>query len=120
MSCVVNFLSMHVLTSMVFRSIHYSGADVTAHGYSDLNPFMVAIEKNHLEVAMTILEKNPDCLGSQSAAKIFNWALERKLTSFVQVCAMKHVCSIAAGCTILCYLLLLLLPLVLLNYFSSP
>ena len=80
------FLFFACMVSQAWYTVHYREADVTAYDCSDMNPFMVAIEKNHLEVAKMILEKNPDCLGSQSAAKITDWALEKDLTSFFQVC----------------------------------
>ena len=41
-----------------FSSLH-SGADTRASDNSDMNPFMLAIEKCHLEVVKMMMEKDP-------------------------------------------------------------
>ena len=59
--------------------LHYSGTDIRASDYSDMNPFMSAVEKSHLEVVKTMIKKDPDFvslpMGCGSTA--IHWALEK-------------------------------------------
>jgi len=76
-----NVLAVIVMSS--FGAVPYSGADVTACDNSDVNPFMLALEKGHTEVAKTILEANSDCVASADIS--VGWALEKNLTAFFKV-----------------------------------
>ena len=64
-------------------SAHYSGADVTTCDNSNLNPFMLALEKGQKAVAEFILGRDTDCL--VTVGKTIEWALEKDLTLFFEV-----------------------------------
>ena len=61
-----------------FSSLH-SGADTRASDNSDMNPFMLAIEKGHLGVVKMMMEKDPDpvSLSVSSGSTVIYWALEK-------------------------------------------
>ena len=63
-------------------TVHYRGADVMACDNSDLNPFMLALEKGNKEVAHAMLSENS---GLACDEEIVEWALEKNLTIFFQV-----------------------------------
>ena len=44
---------------MIEFPLHYSGADTRASDNSDMNPFMLAIEKGHSDVVKMMMEKDP-------------------------------------------------------------
>ena len=59
-------------------SLHYSGADTRAPDDSEINPFMIAVQKHHLEVVKAMIKKDPGLvslpMGCGSTA--IHWALE--------------------------------------------
>ena len=68
-------------TPSIDRSVfplHYSGADMRASDYSDMNPFMLAVEKNHLEVVKAMIKKDPGLvsLSMGCGSTAIHWALE--------------------------------------------
>ena len=68
--------SWHADRSIPF--LIYSGADTRASDNSGMNPFMVAVEKGHLEAVKAMVKKDPGLMSfsvcSQSTA--IHWALE--------------------------------------------
>ena len=69
-------------------SLHgYSGADARARDHADITPFMLAVEKGHLEVAKLMVEKDPCLVTLQlgSGQTVIHWALERDLDTFFKV-----------------------------------
>ena len=62
-------------------SFSYSGADTRAFDNSGMNPFMMAVEKSHLEV---------DKKGSWPLS-VIHWALEKgNCNAFFKVCLSIH------------------------------
>ena len=57
----------------------YSDADTRASDNSDMNPFMIAVEKGHLEVVEAMMKKNPDLVSLSTGFKstVIHWALEK-------------------------------------------
>ena len=72
--------------------LHYSGADTRASDNSDMNPFMLAIEKGHSDVVKIMMEKDPDLvsLSVGSGSTVTHWALEKghSRTTFFKVCSL--------------------------------
>ena len=58
-----------------------SGADTLASDNSDMNPFMLAVERGNLIVAKAMVKKNSDLI----SMKMVHWALEKHLNTFFQV-----------------------------------
>ena len=54
-----------------------------------MNPFMIAVEKGHLEVVKAMMKKNPDLVSSSTGFKstVIHWALEKDTnrSAFFQV-----------------------------------
>ena len=75
---------------MIEFSLHYSGADTRASDNSDMNPFMIAVEKGHLEVVKAMMKKDPDLmlLSVGSGSTVIHWALEKgySRSAFFKVC----------------------------------
>ena len=70
--------------------IFYSGADTRASDKSGMNPFMIAVEKNNLEVVTAMMDKDPGLMLFQigSGSRVFHWALEKghQRNAFFKVC----------------------------------
>ena len=60
---------------------NYSGADTLASDNSDMNPFMLAVERGNLTVAKAMVKKNSSLI----SMKMVHWALEKHLDTFFQV-----------------------------------
>ena len=77
---------------MIEFPLHYSGADTRASDNSDMNPFMLAIEKGHSDVVKMMMEKDLDlvCLSVGSGSTVTHWALEKghSRTAFFKVCSL--------------------------------
>ena len=75
---------------MLKRSLHYSDADTRASDNSDMNPFMVAVEKGHLEVAKILIREDPGLMSIPlgSGSTVIHWALEKghSRSAFFEVC----------------------------------
>ena len=59
--------------------LYCSGADTKASDNSDMNPFMLAVEKCCLGVMKAMMEKDPGLLSSPmgSGTTVIHWALEQ-------------------------------------------
>ena len=70
----------------------YSGADTRASDNCDMNPFMLAIEKGHLEVVKAMIMKDPSLVTMQlmgSGLTVIHWVLEKSHRStFFKVCPL--------------------------------
>ena len=66
---------------------NYSGADTLASDNSDMNPFMLAVERGNLTVAKAMVKKNSNLISMDIAPelKMVHWALEKHLNTFFQV-----------------------------------
>ena len=57
---------------------------------SDMNPFMMAIEKGHLEVVKAMMKKDPGLMSMPlgSGSTVIHWALEKghSRSAFFKVC----------------------------------
>ena len=55
-----------------------------------MNPFMIAVEKNNLEVVTAMMDKDPGLIQFQigSGSRVFHWALEKghQRNAFFKVC----------------------------------
>ena len=75
---------------MLKCSLHYSGANTRASDNSDMNPFMIAVEKSHLEVAKILIRKDPGLMSMPlgSGSTVIHWALEKgcSRSAFFEVC----------------------------------
>ena len=82
-------LGNEVATKPLFPS-HYSGADPRASDNSDMNPFMIAVEKGHMEVVNAMEKKDPDLASFSvgSGSTMIHWALEEShhCSDFFKVC----------------------------------
>ena len=60
-------------------SLHHSGSNTRAFDNSDMNPFMLAIEKGHMDVVKAMMKKDPDLMSMQmgSGSTVIHWALEK-------------------------------------------
>ena len=60
-------------------SLHCSGADTRAYDNSDMNPFMIAIDKGHMEVVKAMEQKDPGLVSFSvgSGSTMIHWALEK-------------------------------------------
>jgi len=81
----INYLtstSIVYITTPVCTLSHCSGADTRAYDNSDMNPFMLAVEKGltHLNVAKAMMKKDPGLLSLQmgSGLTVIQWALENR------------------------------------------
>ena len=88
-----NYLFTIILTATI--SFSYRGADTRAFDNSGMNPFMIAVEKSHLEV-----DKEgswPLSLSVGSELTVIHWALEKgNCNAFFKVCL-----SILLNCILL-------------------
>ena len=80
----INYLtstSTVYITTLVCTFSHCSGADTRAYDNSDMNPFMLAVEKGltHLNVAKAMMKKDPGLLSLQMGfgLTVIQWALEK-------------------------------------------
>ena len=84
------FIIWNVLTASFHLPLHYSGADTRATDNSGMNPFMIAVEKGHLEVMKAMMRKDPDLvsLPMGSGSTVIHWALEKghHRNAFFKVC----------------------------------
>ena len=75
---------------MLKCSLHYSGADTRATDNSDMTPFMIAVEKGHLEVAKIMINEDPGLMSMPlgSGSTVVHWALEKghSRSAFFEVC----------------------------------
>ena len=75
---------------MNFSLQYYSGADTSAIDNSGMNPFMLAVEKNNLEVVKAMMEENPHLVSSPvgSGSTMTHWALKQahRRSDFFKVC----------------------------------
>ena len=59
---------------------------------SDMNPFMMAIERGHLEVVKAMIKKDPGLVSLPvgSGSTVIHWALEKghSLSAFFKVCSL--------------------------------
>ena len=62
-------------TILLIAFPHYSGADTRASDNSDMEPFMIAVEKGHLEAVKALIKKDPGLMSSGST--VIHWALEK-------------------------------------------
>ena len=73
-------------------SLHYSGADMRGSDNSDMNPFMMAIERGHLEVVKAMIKKDPGLVSLPvgSGSTVIHWALEKghSRSAFFKVCSL--------------------------------
>ena len=106
MSCIITFISVTQNSSDKKRSLYMhtayhpigitmllfpncSGADTRATDKSNMNPFMIAVEKGHLDVVKAMMKKDPEIvllpMGSGSTG--IHWALEGdNRDAFFKVC----------------------------------
>ena len=79
-------LELHLCIFYEHGSVHYSGADVTACDNSNLNPFVLALQKSQKSVAKLMLEKaSAHCFRPLGPSETIQWALEKNLTLFFEV-----------------------------------
>ena len=64
---------------MLEFSLHSSGADTRAFDNSDMNAFMIAVEKGHMEVVKAMMKKDPGLMSLPmgSGSTVIHWALEK-------------------------------------------
>lgn len=96
------FAKVNYLTKLTDRlelcypklSLHHSGADAGACDNSEMNPFMIAVAKNHLEVVKAMIKKDPGLvsLPMGSGSTVVHWALEEghHRSAFFKVCFLSH------------------------------
>ena len=58
---------------------YYSGADTRASDNSDMKPFMIAVEKGHLEVVKAMMRMDPGLVSLLTGFRstVIHWALEK-------------------------------------------
>ena len=94
---VKNMKRLHLLRYQISHSVimlkfsfHCSGAGTRASDNSDMNPFMIAVEKGHLEVAKTMIRNDPALMSMPlgSGSTVIHWALEKghSRSAFFKVC----------------------------------
>ena len=75
---------------MLEFSLHSSGADTRAFDNSDMNAFMIAVEKGHMEVVKALIKKDPGLVSFSigSGSTMIHWALEEShhRSDFFKVC----------------------------------
>ena len=66
-------------TSLLITFPHNSGAETRASDNSDMNPFMLAVEKGHLEVVKIMIKNDPGLMSQPmgSESTVIHWALEK-------------------------------------------
>jgi len=105
----INYLtstSTVYITTPVCTLSHCSGADTRAYDNSDMNPFMLAVEKGltHLNVAKAMMKKDPGLLSLQmgSGLTVIQWALEKDhRNAFFKVSF--RTCQFSLGLAQLCF-----------------
>ena len=76
--------------ALEFSFQYYSGADTRVSDNSGMNPFMLAVEKDNLEVVKALMKKDPGIVSSEvgSGSTMIHWALKQghHRSAFFKVC----------------------------------
>ena len=90
----ISHYTVYIVATLNISSLHYSWADkkatLTTTDNSGMNPFMLAVEKGHLDVVTAMISKDPDLVTWPVGfgSTMIHWALEdgHHRNTFFQVC----------------------------------
>ena len=94
----VSHYTVYIVATLNISSLHCSWADkkatLTTTDNSGMNPFMLAVEKGHLDVVTAMIRKDPDLVTWPVGfgSTMIHWALEdgHHRNTFFQVCYVYH------------------------------